>query len=215
MASANFPVDNLEVNKGLGNVDLVNDPINVALLASFLPTYSAWASGTSYSEGDIVIPSSRNGRRYRATNAGTSGSSEPTWPTTAGGTVTDNGVNWEEYGGEHADNEFFNDVSGNELAGGDGYTAGGQALSTKSLSKVSTDPAVARWDADDVTWTSLSKTFMTAWIYVDGGTAGSNDYVLAYILLDDTHTSVSINGVDFTLKFSADGILTFGRKATL
>jgi len=215
MASANFPVDTLELHKGQGDLDLVNDTIKVALLASFAPTYSAWASSTSYAEGDIVIPTTRNGRRYRATNSGTSGSGEPTWPTAAGGTVTDNDITWEEYGGEHADNEYFNDVSANELAGGDGYTAGGQPLSTKSLAKLSTDPAVVKWDADDVTWTSLSKTFMTAWLYVDGDTPGSNDYVIGYILLDDTHSSVSINGVDFTLKFSSDGILIFGRKATL
>ena len=215
MASANFVVDTLEVNKGSGVIDLVNDTINVALLASFSPSYSAWAASTSYAEGDIVVPTSRNGRRYRATNSGTSDSGEPTWPTTAGGTVVDNGVTWEEYGGEHADNEFFNDVSGNEVADGDGYTAGGQTLSNKSLSKLSSDPAVVQWDADDVTWESLSKTFMSAWVYVDGGTPGTNDYVLAYILLDDTRSSVSINGVDFTLKFSSDGILKFGRKATL
>jgi len=215
MSSVNFPVDALEVNKGKGNIDLVNDTIMVALLSTFSPSYSAWSSSTSYSKGDIVVPTSRNGRRYRATNAGTSDSGEPTWPTTAGNTVVDNDITWEEYGGEHADNEFFNDVSTNEVSAGDGYTSGGQALSSQSLAKVSTDPAVASFDADDVTWTSLSKTFRTAWLYVDGDTPGTNDYVIGYILLDDTPADVSISGVDFTLKFSSDGIMTFGRKATL
>lgn len=57
---------------------------------------TAWASATSYSAGAIVRPTSTNSRTYRAMNAGTSGGSQPTWPTSTGGTVSDNGITWKE-----------------------------------------------------------------------------------------------------------------------
>jgi len=211
MSAQQFIVDKFRTNLGKGNIDLVNGTIKAALCADFSPSYSAWAASTSYSEGDIRVPTSRNGRRYRATNGGTSDSSEPSWPTTSGETVVDNDITWEEYGGEHADNGVFNDVSGNEVASGDGYTTGGAVLSTKSFSQDATDPVDSNWDADNTTWSALTKTMRTAWLYVDGDTPGTNDYNISYILLDDTPADVSVNGVDFTLQWNAEGILELGR----
>lgn len=46
--------------------------------------------------GDTVLPATPNGRIYKCTTAGTTGSGEPTWPTTAGGTVTDGSAVWTE-----------------------------------------------------------------------------------------------------------------------
>lgn len=57
--------------------------------------YTAWAAATAYDEDDIREPTVRNGYLYRATDSGTSDAGEPTWPTTIGDTVVDNGVTWE------------------------------------------------------------------------------------------------------------------------
>ena len=136
MPARQFVVDNFKANMLKGSLDLVNNAIKAALCASFSPNYSTWSADTVYSLGDIIIPTTRNGLRYRATNDGKTDTSEPTWPTTSGGTVTEdviNGVTWEEYGGEHADIEFFNEISGNEVIDGDGYTAGGATLSSKNI----------------------------------------------------------------------------------
>lgn len=55
-----------------------------------------WATGTAYRVGDLVRPTSGNGFVYRCIAAGTShASTEPTWPTTVGNNVTDNGVTWQ------------------------------------------------------------------------------------------------------------------------
>ena len=57
---------------------------------------SAWVASTAYSIGDIVIPTTANGYQYRCTTAGTSHSSEPTFPTDLGVIVTETGgVVWE------------------------------------------------------------------------------------------------------------------------
>ena len=51
---------------------------------------TAWAVATAYALGDIVIPTTSNGYWYECTTAGTShAATEPTWPTTGGGTVSD------------------------------------------------------------------------------------------------------------------------------
>lgn len=52
-----------------------------------------WVAATAYAEGDYVRPTSLStftGYTYKCTTAGTShASTEPTWPTTSGGTVAD------------------------------------------------------------------------------------------------------------------------------
>jgi hypothetical protein len=53
----------------------------------------AWGAGTQYVVGDQVTLS--GGAVLAATNAGTSGTTEPVAPATIGGTVNDNGIIWE------------------------------------------------------------------------------------------------------------------------
>jgi len=56
----------------------------------------SWRSEKSYSVGNTVVSSLFNGRYYRCTVGGDSGTSEPSWPSTNGGTVIDNEVTWQE-----------------------------------------------------------------------------------------------------------------------
>lgn len=59
----------------------------------------AWSSGHIYSVGDRVVPlGTPTGLSYVCTTAGTSGSSEPTWPRARLGTVTDGTAHWEARG---------------------------------------------------------------------------------------------------------------------
>ena len=76
-----------------------------ATLASKTNTYAAansyaqvWTAETAYSVGDIVRPTVGNGHVYRCTAAGTTGASEPTWPTDIGATVEDGTATWAECG---------------------------------------------------------------------------------------------------------------------
>jgi hypothetical protein len=55
---------------------------------------SAWTATTSKAHANNVIPTTTNGFLYRAVVAGTTGGTEPTWPTTIGDTVVDGTVTW-------------------------------------------------------------------------------------------------------------------------
>lgn len=55
---------------------------------------STWAASTAYSVGDNRVPTTPNGLKYMCISAGTSGGTEPTWPTTLYGTVVDGGATW-------------------------------------------------------------------------------------------------------------------------
>ena len=53
-------------------------------------------AATDYLEGAVVRPTVLNGHAYIALNDGTSGASEPVWPTGPGSTVVDNDITWQE-----------------------------------------------------------------------------------------------------------------------
>ncbi|MBV6713971.1 hypothetical protein ACFVVQ_17155 [Paenibacillus chitinolyticus] len=56
----------------------------------------AWQSFRRYRAGDLVVPAADNGHYYKCIHPGTSGVHEPTFPTTAKGTVDDikNSTTW-------------------------------------------------------------------------------------------------------------------------
>lgn len=60
----------------------------------YLEDVGAWQPTTVYALGAFARPTSANGFNYEATTGGTSAGSEPTWPTTVGGTVVDGTVTW-------------------------------------------------------------------------------------------------------------------------
>lgn len=75
---------------------LPTSPLQVALVAA---QYGFWAGSTAYATtGEFVSPSlaNVNGHFYKLTTAGTSGTTEPVWPTAPGATVTDGTCVWTE-----------------------------------------------------------------------------------------------------------------------
>lgn len=55
---------------------------------------AVWAPSVAYQAGTVIRPTSGNGYVYTAVTAGTSGATQPVWPTVVGQTVTDSGVLW-------------------------------------------------------------------------------------------------------------------------
>lgn len=68
--------------------------------STFTPAASMTArvNTTAYVVGDMIRPGTSNGHIYRCLAAGTTASSEPTWPTAGLATVTDGSVTWSEFG---------------------------------------------------------------------------------------------------------------------
>ena len=63
-------------------------------LDALVPVHADWKASTAYSLGDYVHATTFNGFRYECTTAGTSDTTEPTWPTTEGETVEDGSAGW-------------------------------------------------------------------------------------------------------------------------
>jgi hypothetical protein len=55
---------------------------------------AAWSASAAVSAGAVRRPTTTNNRIYQAGGAGTTGGTEPTWPTTIGATVVDNDITW-------------------------------------------------------------------------------------------------------------------------
>ena len=71
---------------------------------------SAWAASTAFAVGDIrrATTAQATGLWFRCTTAGTSGSSEPNWPTESGNTTTDNTVTWTAFPSVYEELSVFN-----------------------------------------------------------------------------------------------------------
>ncbi len=83
----------LQANSNPGVDEITMTPTN---------TLSEWVASTAYSVGNMIEPVTPNTYVYRCTTAGTSDSSEPTFPTGAiGDTVADNTVVWTMVGKRH------------------------------------------------------------------------------------------------------------------
>jgi len=78
-----------------GGQALTGKSVSVTMANSWSAT---WAATTAYAVGQVIRPTTGNGHLYKCITAGTTGSSEPTWPTTALGTVDDGTATWIEIG---------------------------------------------------------------------------------------------------------------------
>ncbi len=102
-------------------------------------TELSWEPSVSVALNDIRIPITPNGHKYKCTSAGDTSSTEPTWPTTAGGTVPDGGATWTEVGPD------------DQAPTANGYTQNNKIL---SLAEYLNDPATQKTTVkfDDPSW---------------------------------------------------------------
>jgi hypothetical protein len=97
---------------------------------------------------------------------------------------------------------FYDDLT-NEVANGNGYTTGGQAITT-SAPTYDTASNTVRLDATDPSWTSASFTARYAVIYKDTGVAGTSP-LLGYV---DFGGNETVTSGTFTIQWdSTDGVL--------
>ena len=76
-----------------------------------------WQASTAYPRGSLIVGIvSNNGYVFECTKAGTSGSTEPTWRSTTGWTVTDGSVQWTYEGANPTANFYTGTLSGTGAA---------------------------------------------------------------------------------------------------
>lgn len=85
-------------------------------VALFVATAGQSPRSTAVTLGQTTVPATLNGHMYRCTTAGTTGSGEPTWPTTNNGTVTDGTAVWTEAYANFKGNSNLTEVSGGSYA---------------------------------------------------------------------------------------------------
>lgn len=93
-------------------------------------------------------------------------------------------------------------IAGNEIAGTGGYTQGGKALTTKSLTESPT--GTLKFTADNVTWSSSTIANASAALVYDNTLAGKNGLVLVYF-----GSAYSTTNGTFTIQWNSAGIFTW------
>jgi hypothetical protein len=97
-------------------------------------------------------------------------------------------------------NDVWSDISANEITG-DGYTAGGQALTSVTWTDSS---GTMKWDADDPSWTAGASGIAARYVVLYHVASGK---LITYSLLDTTPADHSVtNGQVFLVTLPATGI---------
>jgi hypothetical protein len=99
--------------------------------------------------------------------------------------------------------DYLDDVVAYEVSG-TGYTAGGAALASKTVT-YDAGTNTTKFDAADVTWSSSSITARYAVVYDDSGAGNSSKALIGYY--DFVTDRASSNG-DFIVRWGADGLFT-------
>ena len=102
--------------------------------------------------------------------------------------------------------DTYSDVSGSEVAAGSGYTTGGNALVSPTVTH---SAGTVTFDAADPTWASATFTAKYAVIARRAGVSlVAGDLLLCYSNLDTGGGSVTGGGGAFTIQLNASGIFT-------
>ena len=122
-----------------GVEDIIIDPMSHHILMSTredrlsarggrTSTIDTWQDTTAYARGDTIVPVSIHctGYYYQARRSGTSGASEPSWPTVPGSDVADGGVTWRcrRYGQPHLIGDVLSGATVLLLDGTEEFEAG-------------------------------------------------------------------------------------------
>jgi hypothetical protein len=183
-----------------GSVTWIDAGANIDITQTvWIEGASVWQASHDYALDDLCRPTgpNANGHYYKVTtDAGSSGATEPTWPTGSGVTVVDGGITWTEQGVNFAANEVV----------GTAYTDKGVTLAGKTMSY---SGLTAKFDADDVAWDASTITARIAVLWKDGTANGIVNPQIQMILLDDHPADVQSISSQFSILWNNAGIINW------
>lgn len=104
----------------------------------------------------------------------------------------------------NAANTTLAGVTKTEVANGNGYTTGGQALASVAVTTVTTNDA--KFDAADLTWAASGGSITAGYAILYNDT-DADDPPVAFIDFDGSESA--LNGTNFILVWSTSGIFTW------
>lgn len=155
------------------------------LYAGMLKIRGKWTASTAMTTSSYVVPNTYNGKLYKCTTAGTTGSSEPTWPLTNAGTVVDGTVTWTEQTTAMAAGTFPPEISGSSYArvsitsslnNWAGTQGPGSILASSGASAVTSNNNPVTWPTPTGDWTP----------------AGGDQAAAGVVILSDASTSGNV-----------------------
>jgi hypothetical protein len=92
-----------------------------------------------------------------------------------------------------------------------GYITGGITLTNCAVT-FSDSPPLSKFDADDISFATLTATFRRGILYANKtiGSPAIVDPLIASILFDTTPADIVINGIPYVIQWSTNGIYTVG-----
>ncbi|MEN6375576.1 MAG: hypothetical protein ABFD75_12480 [Smithella sp.] len=110
--------------------------------------------------------------------------------------------------------DIFGDITASPSpeASGSGYTQGGSALTSQTVT-LTDSPAKTVFDAADLTFTALTATFRYGILYANKSTGSPAivDPLIAYILFDTSPADIVVSGVDWKVQWNAAGIFDISK----
>lgn len=101
--SSNMKLPSLEEDPAAYSTPVVAQSEELVGVGTAIGAKDTWTASILYKPGNLIQPTTPNGFFYRVTVSGTSGSAEPTFPTTIGTIVADGGITWVCEGREQAE----------------------------------------------------------------------------------------------------------------
>lgn len=154
------------------------------LYAGLMKIRGKWTASTAVTTSSYVVPNTGNGRLYKCTTAGTTAGSEPTWPTTNGGTVSDGTAVWTEQTTAMEAGTFPVEVTGGSyarvavaasLANFAGTQGAGTTVASNGSSGVTSNNNAITWPTPSADWTPAGGDSASAGVVVffDASSAGN------------------------------------------
>jgi len=213
----------------LANLAVYDLPSGTLDPYSMRPVGDRWKASTAYAVGEVITPNTGttgNGHTYRCTTAGTSGTSQPSFPTGTGQTVSDGSVVWTETTATMASSGTTGNICTGQrymvvlFKNRNGYITGMTEASVQGFNVINPSQQLtvsnipqgpANTAARVLCFTVAGGTTVGDYFYIPSQDSVSGITMSSTVINDNTTTSATLNFTDIYL-LSTTKVTAFFRK---